>query len=226
MKAMILAAGLGQRMRPLTDSLPKPLLRAGNKTLIEHQLARLQSVGITEVVVNTSYLAEKIEQALGDGSQLGMDILYSRELEPLETAGAILQALPLLGEEPFLLLNADVWCEMELAPLLAKSRNYLAHLVLVANPAHHQTGDFSIAASTQLQLAQSGQDSFTYSGIAIINPLLVTGYPRCRSKFPLREVFDYQLEQGEISAEIYSGDWRDIGTPERLQQLNADLAKR
>lgn len=226
MKAMILAAGLGQRMRPLTDSLPKPLLRAGNKTLIEHQLARLQSAGITEVVINTSYLAEKIEHALGDGSQCGMQIHYSREAEPLETAGAILQALPLLGDEPFLLVNADVWCEMDLMPLVARSSNYLAHLILVTNPAHHQAGDFSIAASTELQLAQAGQASFTYSGIAIINPLLVTGYPHCRNKFPLREVFDFQLARGKISAEIYSGDWRDIGTPERLQQLDMDLAGR
>lgn len=228
MKAMILAAGLGKRMRPLTDNLPKPLLMAGGKSLIEHQLLRLKNAGITEVVINLAYLGEKIQQALKDGSQWGMQLHYSHEPEPLETAGAIQQALPILGRQPFLLLNADVWCDLDLSALvaIASQLDHHGHLVLVENPGHNQQGDFALAKAGLLQLAQAQDTAYTYSGIAVLQPEIISQYPRQRPKYPLREVFEHSIAQGRLSAEVYRGDWRDIGTPERLAQLDKDLQAR
>jgi len=228
MKAMILAAGLGKRMRPLTDNLPKPLLMAGGKSLIEHQLLRLKNAGITEVIINLAYLGEKIQQALMDGSHLGMQLHYSQEPEPLETAGAIQQALPILGRQPFLLLNGDVWCDMNLSSLVAVASGLdrHGHLILVENPAHNQQGDFALAQDGRLQLAEASGASYTYSGIAVLHPDMIGQYPRQRHKYPLREVFEHSIAQGQLSAEVYRGDWRDIGTPERLNQLDQDLRAR
>lgn len=228
MKAMILAAGKGTRMMPLTRDTPKPLLTAGGRSLIEHQLLRLRDAGIHEVIVNTAYLGERISEALGDGAQLGMQIFYSPEPEPLETAGAINHALPLLGDEPFMLLNGDVWCDLDLTELSqyvlgAEPGSDLGRLVLVPNPEFKTQGDFSLSASSKLNYACAGADSFTYSGIALLSPALIKGYPKRRQIFALREVFDHAIESGQMSAQIYHGDWRDIGTPERLQQLRQDL---
>jgi len=235
MKAMILAAGFGSRMRPLTLTTPKPLLKAGGKSLIEHQLLRLKAAGIQDVVINVAYLGDQIQAVLGDGQQYEMQISYSVETEPLETAGAILKAAPLLGEQPFLLLNADVWCDLDLLELSQLSLGPRAgHLVLVPNPEHKLQGDFVLGAGSFLQknnAAEAGVDgasqrTYTYSGIALLTPSLVTAYPNRREAFPLREVFDLAIERQSLSAQVYSGDWRDIGTPDRLQQLDEDLQAR
>lgn len=235
MKAMILAAGFGSRMRPLTLKTPKPLLKAGGKSLIEHQLLRLKAAGIHDVVINVAYLGAQIQMALGDGQQYGMQISYSVETEPLETAGAILNAAPMLGEQPFLLLNADVWCDLDLLELSQVSLGHRGgHLILVPNPEHKLQGDFALTDNSILQKSNDtgssvsgvSQCTYTYSGIALLSPSLVTEYPNRRQAFPLREVFELGIEQQSLTAQVYSGDWRDIGTPERLQQLDQDLQGR
>lgn len=235
MKAMILAAGFGSRMRPLTLTTPKPLLKAGGKSLIEHQLLRLKAAGIHDVVINVAYLGDQIQAVLGDGQQYGMQLSYSVEAEPLETAGAILKAASMLGEQPFLLLNADVWCDMDLLGLSQMNLGQRAgHLILVPNPEHKLQGDFSLAANSVLQKSNDGEFNktdvdhctYTYSGIALLNPNLVTEYPNRREAFPLREVFDLAIDQQSLSAQIYHGDWRDIGTPDRLRELDEDLQAR
>ena len=227
MKAMILAAGLGERMRPLTNNLPKPLLKAGNSTLIDLLLQKLQAAGIQEVVINVSYLAEKIEQHLGDGSQHGMRIYYSREAVPLETAGGIKQALPLLGEDPFLLINADVWSDYDLKGLVNKmilKPGILGHLVLVANPDHHPQGDFVLVDDRFLAEKQSRVEAstYTFSGMSVLDPELFKG------KLPSNKLVDVIKQAARnrtISAEYYQGLWLDIGTPERLTKLNTLLAQ-
>jgi N-acetyl-alpha-D-muramate 1-phosphate uridylyltransferase len=227
MKAMILAAGLGERMRPLTNTLPKPLLKVGSSTLIELHLQKLKAAGIHEVVINISWLAEKIEQYLGDGSQYGLRILYSREETPLETAGGIKQALPLLGEEPFLVLNADVWSDYDLKRLLNgmtfKTR-VLAHLVLVANPEHNPEGDFVLTGDNYLAEKQKDVDvpTYTFSGISVLHPQLFEGD---LSSNKLVDVIKSAARKRAVSAEYYQGQWMDIGTPERLAALNALLTQ-
>jgi len=224
MKAMILAAGRGERMRPLTDSTPKPLLSVGGKPLIEYHILGLKQAGFSELVINIAYLGEQIRDYLGDGSRWGVSIDYSVEPEPLETAGAILNAMPLLGEEaPFLLVNGDIWTNYSFGELLGHhlGENTLAHLVLVDNPEHHPVGDFSINDSGLL--VERTENALTYSGMAIINPVLVTQYPECRTKFPLGEVFRYGIAQKSITAEYFNGQWQDIGTKKRLEQLDHQL---
>ncbi|MBB6521172.1 N-acetylmuramate alpha-1-phosphate uridylyltransferase MurU [Pseudoteredinibacter isoporae] len=224
MKAMILAAGKGTRMQPLTLHTPKPLLEAGGKSLIEHQLDRIKSAGIHEVIINIAYLGEQIREHLGDGSAYGLRIHYSVEPEPLETAGAIAHALPLLGDEPFLLLNGDVWCEFPLEQLCQHPLNGSSgRLLLVNNPAFKTHGDFSIDQNQLLGMLELGE-GYTYAGIALLLPALVADYPNKRKIFALREVFDAAIAQGQLSAEVYRGDWRDIGTVERLQELRDDLS--
>ena len=286
MKAMILAAGRGERMRPLTDSTPKPLLLVGGRPLIEYHLQRLAQAGVNEVVINTAYLGDQIQARLGDvfsvsdsdfnkpaiksadyptaehisgqssesaklnkNKAYSLSILYSKETEPLETAGAILHALPLLGEAPFLLINGDVWTDYPFESLLSRysaigssehARN-LAHVVLVDNPTHNVTGDFSMVADKRkdifteghhsmlgkvyLSEKHDGTEAYTFSGLSVINPKLLTAYTNKREKFSLAEILHFGASRQQISAEFFNGQWRDIGTIERLQALDDDLKK-
>ncbi|MCH4810962.1 N-acetylmuramate alpha-1-phosphate uridylyltransferase MurU [Vreelandella neptunia] len=220
MRAMILAAGLGKRMRPLTDHCPKPLLPVAGKPLIVHHLERLREAGIHEVVINVSYRAEQIIQALGSGDNYGLRIHWSRETAPLETGGGIQQALPLLGEAPFLLINGDVWCEALPDQRLLQDED-LAHLMLVDNPPHHPSGDFGL---TDGRVIQTDTQRFTYAGIGIIHPALLAGqHPGAFALAPLlRDAIDDQ----RVSGERYTGHWVDVGTPERLAELESQLHQR
>lgn len=220
MKAFIFAAGEGRRMRPLTLDLPKPLLEVDGAALIEHQLKRLKAAGINEFVINTAYLGEQIERFLGDGERYGVSIVYSREGQPLETGGAIERALPLLGDEPFLIANSDVWTDFDFSSLVppASIEGAAIHLVLVENPEHHRAGDFSCEQG-RVGLAVEGSPSYTYSGMAVVSPTFFSRFPRRRDVFRLKELLDWGIEQGEVSGEIYLGQWMDIGTPERLEAL-------
>lgn len=224
MKAMILAAGLGQRMRPLTDHLPKPLLSVGGKPLLEYHLESLAKAGIVEVIINLAYLGEKIRDFAKSGEKFGLQIRYSEEPEPLETAGALLNALDLLGDEPFLLLNGDVWTDYPLDNLAKYplDKNEDAHLVLVPNPDFHPNGDFSPNASGKLE-NNPQLEKYTFAGISLIHPRLINNYPEKRLKFPLGEVLRHAIEHNRISAEIFRGGWSDVGTPQRLAQLDAQL---
>ena len=218
MKAMILAAGRGERMRPLTDTTPKPLVMVKNKPLIVYHIERLVAAGIVDIVINLAHLGEKIESALGDGSQWGVNILYSPEPEGgLETAGGILQALPLLGDEPFIVVNGDVWTDYDFSVLSSLTLNKcLAHLVLVDNPAHHPTGDFYLSSQSKVE-EQGDSDVLTFSGISILHPHLFNGVSVGRSK--LAPLFREAMLQYKVSGEYYAGDWQDIGTLERLELL-------
>lgn len=226
LKAMILAAGLGQRMRPLTDKLPKPLLLAGGKPLLQYHLEALAHAGVTDVVINLAYLGEKIRSFVGTGADFGLTIHYSEEAEPLETAGALLKALDLLGDQPFLLINGDVWTDYPLAQLLSYplKPDEDARLVLIPNPDFHPAGDFSPNSNGILEINPE-LEKYTFAGISLIHPRLITGYPHKRPKFPLVEVLRWGIERQRISAEIYPGDWSDIGTPDRLADLDAKLRK-
>jgi len=227
MKAMILAAGLGQRMRPLTDSLPKPMLTAGGKPLLQYHLEALAKIGVREVVINLAYLGDKIRAFVGNGDAFGLNVSYSEEPEPLETAGALLHALPLLGAEPFLLINGDVWADYPLAELAAYKLqdDEDAHLILVPNPAFHPAGDFSPNHQGRLE-NNPDLPKFTFGGISLIHPRLISTYPQQRNKFPLAEVLRFGILHNRISATVYSGRWSDVGTPERLAQLDAQLHTR
>ncbi|WP_422103501.1 N-acetylmuramate alpha-1-phosphate uridylyltransferase MurU [Vreelandella sp.] len=217
MKAMILAAGLGKRMRPLTDHCPKPLLPVAGKPLIVHHLERLKRAGIDEVVINVSYRAEQIMAALGDGSAYQMRIHWSQESAPLETGGGIQQALPLLGSEPFLLVNGDVWCDyLPSASMLAEGD--LAHLVLVDNPDHHPGGDFLLH---HRRVAMDGDPRLTFAGISVIRPELVADEPP--GAFALAPLLKRAMAAQRVSGEHFSGQWVDVGTPERLAALDRHL---
>ncbi len=228
MKAMILAAGLGNRMRPLTDHTPKPLLCANNKPLIEYHLENLQRAGIRDVIINLAYLGEKIRAHLGDGERWNLQIQYSQEPEPLETGGAILKALNLLGDETFLLINGDVWSDLEFSELCAQqlSSTHLGHLLLVPNPEFHPLGDFALSDSgVLLEDAQKKHPQrFTFAGISLLKPQLVSHYPNKRAKFPLVECFRHAIAQQQLSGQLHHGHWSDVGTPERLQELEDYLS--
>ncbi len=226
MKAMILAAGLGQRMRPLTDNLPKPMLSAGGKPLLQYHLEALAKIGVSEVIINLAYLGDKIRAFVGNGAKFGLNVSYSEEPEPLETAGALLHALPLLGTEPFILLNGDVWTDYPLAELAAYplQNDEDAHLILVPNPNFHPLGDFSPNHQHRLENNPDLQ-KFTFGGISLIHPRLISTYPQQRNKFPLGEVLRFGIAHNRISAQVYSGGWSDVGTPERLLALNTRLQK-
>jgi MurNAc alpha-1-phosphate uridylyltransferase len=232
MKAMILAAGLGARMRPLTDSVPKPLLPIAGSTLIELHLIKLAASGIKEVVINISYLAEKIEQHLGCGSQYGLEIHYSKESEPLETAGGIKHALSLLGGNPFLLINGDVWSDFDLNLLINQPdllNDKLAHLMLVENPDYYLEGDFSIDQKGVV-LSEKTQKTFTFSGISLLSPAMFNsnqfnsaefGKELCSNR--LGDVLKALTKKQLVSAQVYDGSWIDVGTPERLALLREKL---
>ena len=219
MKAMILAAGLGTRMRPLTDHCPKPLLEVGGKPLVVHHIEKLVAAGVTDIVINISHLGEMIEACLGDGARWAARITYSREPVPLETAGGILQALPLLGNAPFLLLNGDVWCECLLSDLSLLVLSKMAHLVLVPNPPHHPRGDFGLLDDRVLPRS-SQATSFTFSGVSVLHPALFdpwrdkTGQP-----LPLGQVLSTEIAADQVTGSVFEGYWLDVGTPERLTAL-------
>ena len=221
MKAMILAAGRGERMRPLTLARPKPLLDVGGRALIEHHLHELARSGFAQVVVNLSWLGEQIPAALGDGSRFGIEIRYSEEgAEPLETGGGIFRALPLLGPAPFVVLNGDVWTTYPYGELRERLRaGDLAHLVLVPNPPHNERGDFVLRDGRMLE-GEEGE-RYTFSGIGVYRPELFDG---CQDGiFKLAPLLRAAARQGRVSAELFTGDWLDIGTPERLAALDRRL---
>ena len=224
MKAMILAAGLGNRMRPLTLHTPKPLLEVGGKPLIVWHIEKLAAIGLTEIVINTAWLGEKLAQALGDGSQFGVKILWSHEGEGLETAGGIIHALPLLGNQPFILLNGDVWTTMDFAPLLDVDLNdNLAHLVSVENPQQHPEGDFTLAEGKAYTFDQQVEgENLTFSGVSVISPKIFEGLEA--GKRPLAPLLKAAMLNHQVVASKLAGIWVDVGTPERLTAL--DLAIR
>jgi MurNAc alpha-1-phosphate uridylyltransferase len=220
MKAMVLAAGRGERMRPLTDREPKPLLRVGGKRLIEYHLERLAAGGFRDIVINTAWLGDLIEAALGNGERYGLSITYSHERpEALETGGGIFHALPLLGSAPFLLVNGDVWTDIDFGALRRPPpRNSLAHLVLVPNPPQHMRGDFLFEGGL---VAEGEGPRLTYSGIGIYTPEFFAG--SIPGKFPLLPLLKRAISQRALSGELHDGEWYDIGTIERLKSLDAML---
>lgn len=217
---MILAAGRGERMRPLTLSTPKPLLRAGGKALIEYHLERLAQQGFEECVINTAWLGEQIPEVLGDGSRYGLSIQYSPEGDPpLETAGGIAHALPLLGDEPFLVINGDIWCDYLPDPS-RDLQGQLAHLVLVENPEHNPKGDFALEHG---QVHSEATVRYTFSGIGYYHPELFSDLDPSLPA-PLAPLLRTAMDAGKVSGTLYEGQWVDIGTPERLAQLDQELS--
>lgn len=215
MKAMILAAGKGERMRPLTLHTPKPLVRAADTPLIEFHLRALVEAGIRELVINHAWLGQQIEDHLGDGARFGLSIRYSAEGEPLETGGGIFRALPLLGDEPFLVVNGDVWTDFDFRRL-RQPLHGLAHLVLVDNPAHHPRGDFRLEGE-RVSDALEGEPSLTYSGIAVLHPRL---FADCQpGAFKLAPLLRQAMAAGLVSGEYFAGRWVDVGTHERLAEV-------
>jgi MurNAc alpha-1-phosphate uridylyltransferase len=221
MKAMILAAGRGVRMRPLTDRTPKPLLAVGGKPLIAWHLQRLARAGLTEVVINHAHLGHKVEAALGDGSRFGLSIRYSAEPEALETAGGIARALPLLGTEPFVVINADIYSDYDFAVMRQLPLgDALAHLVLVDNPAQHPRGDFALDSG---RVRDGGEHLLTFSGIGMYAPRLFGGIAP-GAKVPLAPLLREAMSQDRVSGEHFGGCWHDIGTAERLLALDRQLS--
>jgi len=222
MRAMILAAGRGSRLRPLTDSVPKPLVEVGGQPLITHHLHALRLAGVRELVINLGWLGAQIVEALGDGHAHGLCIEYSDEgAHPLETAGGIVKALPRLGEAPFLLINADVWSDLDYR-CLRLTNGDLAQLVLVANPAHHPAGDFSLTAAGRV-LNPTGGATLTYAGVAIIHPQLFAGQSPGRAA--LAPLLRRACDAGTVGGQTHRGRWWDVGTLARLQALRAALAE-
>jgi len=221
MKAMILAAGLGSRLQPLTKTVPKPMLLVCGKPLLQWHIERLVSAGITEIVLNTSWLGEQIQKYFGTGSEYGVTITWSPEDEPLETGGGIFNALPLLGDDPFILMSADIWTDFPIESFLKKNLDspLSAHLVLVKNPKHNNGGDFSL----ENHVVGYGQERYTYSGISIVSNQLFNSLRITSKVFPLREVLQPAILSGQVSGEIYTGDWCDVGTVGRYNNLNKRL---
>jgi N-acetyl-alpha-D-muramate 1-phosphate uridylyltransferase len=223
MKAMLLAAGRGERMRPLTDHTPKPLLEVGDKPLIVWHIENLVRAGITELVINHAHLGAQIEKALGDGSRFGAHIQYSSEGKALETAGGIAYALHLLGDEPFAVINGDIFCDYDFARLREraaelKSSHDSVHLVLVNNPVQHPNGDFGM----QQQRVTDNSPKFTFSGIGLYQPSLFAQISR-GSIAPLAPLLRAQIALGKVSGERHQGLWVDVGTPQRLKELDSQV---
>ncbi|MBL0661259.1 N-acetylmuramate alpha-1-phosphate uridylyltransferase MurU [Aeromonas caviae] len=217
MKAMILAAGRGERMRPLTDLLPKPLLAAGGKPLIVHHIEKLAAAGVNQLVINHAWLGHKLVAALGDGSALGVSIHWSAEESALETAGGIVQALPLLGSEPFLVINGDTWLDLDYRALVSQPLGEdLAHLWLVPNPPQHPQGDFSLQAGRVLDTP-----ALTFSGVGLYHPAAFAGLP-CGAR-KLAPLLRDWMAQGRVGGSLLAGEWRDIGTVDRLRELDEKL---
>lgn len=218
MRAMILAAGVGQRMGALTEQTPKPLLQVGRRYLIEYGIESLQRIGIQEIVINISYRKDQIIAALGDGTDYGVQILYSEESERLETGGGIVKALPLLGSEPFIVLSADVITDYPLQRLLQQPFN-LAHLIVVKNPPYHLAGDFSLRDNGEIYIGTS--NPFTFANIGIYRPELFAGHQPVYLR--LGHLWKEALLQGKISGECYEGLWYNIGTPQDLMVVHEGI---
>ncbi|MGH8691517.1 MAG: N-acetylmuramate alpha-1-phosphate uridylyltransferase MurU [Burkholderiales bacterium] len=222
MKAMLLAAGRGERLRPLSDEIPKALVEAGGKPLLVWHLERLARAGFRDAVINVSHLGERIVERVGDGGSYGLRLRYSRERERLETAGGIANAAPLLGREPFLLVNADIYCECDFARLRGIALGgRLAHLVLVPNPPHRPKGDFSLRAGI---VGDDAAPRYTYAGVAVMKPLLVDPV-KPGDKAPLAPLLYQAAARGMLGGELYEGLWQDVGTVERLAELQARLKR-
>ncbi len=218
MRALILAAGRGERMRPLTDHRPKPLLKVGDRPLIEWHVAALRAAGITELVVNLGHLGEQLRDHLGNGHRFGVTLAYSPEPPgALETGGGILRALPLLGDAPFLVINGDVWTDCRLDALPTEPDG-LAHLVLVDNPPHHPDGDFALRRG---RVILDGEPRLTFAGISVLRPELLAGCSPGR--FPLGPLLRAAIGADRVAGKRHRGHWRDIGTPERLTALDTEL---
>jgi MurNAc alpha-1-phosphate uridylyltransferase len=221
MKAMILAAGRGERMRPLTDRVPKPLLEVAGKPLIAYHIEALRDGGFRDLVINHAYLGRQIVECIGDGRKFGVHVVHSPEPPgALETGGGIRRALPLLGDGAFLVVNADIWTDFPYRALDHQPEG-LAHLVLVDNPEHHREGDFCLSGR---RVASRGEPRLTFSGIGVYRPELFAGAPRDR--FPLGPVLRAAMQAGQVSGEHYAGRWMDIGTPQRLAELDRHLGGR
>ena len=231
--ALIFAAGFGERMRPLTEQTPKPLLPVGGKPLIEWHLEKLAVAGVHYVVINTSHLAEQFPAVLGDGSRWGLRIRYAYEgPTPLETGGGMLNALPLLGPEPFLVVSGDVWCDADFASVPSEPTG-LAHLLMVDNPPHHPKGDFALDPSEVLHA--EGEARLTFSGIGVFRRDFLrdwsvrvgddAGTTEKPPRFKLRPLFEAAMGDGAVTGQRHSGRWADVGTPERLAQLDAELVR-
>jgi len=212
---MILAAGRGERMRPLTDFTPKPLLKIKGKALIEYHLEKLALSGFEKVVINHHWLGEQIEIFLGNGEKYGIQIKYSKEINVLETGGGIVQALPLLGKEPFLVINGDIWCNLDFNEINLNIEK-LAHLFLVSNPEHNLKGDFGLENGFVINEPQ-----FTFSGIGIYHPNLFKDYEI--KKLPLAPILRKEILEKNVTGEHFKGQWFDIGTPARLEMLETTL---
>ncbi|WP_028238099.1 N-acetylmuramate alpha-1-phosphate uridylyltransferase MurU [Stutzerimonas azotifigens] len=220
MKAMLLAAGKGERMRPLTLHTPKPLIPVGGVPLIEHHLRALAEAGVSEVVINHAWLGQQIEAHLADGSRFGLHIRYSPEGEPLETGGGIQRALPLLGDEPFLVVNGDIWTDLDLGAVACRPGD-LAQLVLVDNPAHHPEGDFVLRDG---RLLDEPGARLTYSGVAVLHPALFEGCTP--GAFKLAPLLRRAIAAGRVGGQHFTGRWVDVGTPERLAEAERLIGAR
>ena len=221
--ALILAAGRGERMRPLTDATPKPLLEVHGKPLIVHHIEKLAAIGVNYIVINTAHLADRFPETLGDGAQWGVRICYSYEgPEPLETGGGMLKALPLLGTAPFIVVSADIWSDVDYATL-PHEPDGLAHLVMVPNPAFHPEGDFSLyEGRLHDENAPAGAERLTFGNIGVYRPALVAG--EAPGAFKLGPMYRRAIAQGQLSAEKYTGFWRNVGTPAQLEELRDIVA--
>ena len=219
MKAMILAAGRGERLRPLTDETPKPLLKVAGKSLIEYHLQNLAGAGFKDIIINTAWLAEKIHQQLGNGEHYGVSISYSDEGKALETAGGIINALPLLGNEPFLVVNGDIWCDFNFSSLPELKPEMQSHLILVNNREHNPGGDFSLHNGL---IKNTGESMYTFSGIGLYRAEFFAGQPT--GPLPLAPIIRNKCHHDLVSGELFSGRWTDVGSVERLHDLEQQLA--
>ncbi len=224
-RAMILAAGRGERMRPLTDHTPKPLLPVGGKPLIVWHIERLRAAGFTELVINHAHLGHRLEEALGDGAAFGVNIAWSPEASALETAGGIRHALPLLGDAAFVVVNGDVFCDADFGALRAAAQGLdadgpLAHLLLVDNPAHHPEGDFRLAPDGHIHA--DGKPRLTFSGLGAYHPALFAGLPD-NSPAKLAPLLRGAMAAGKVRGQRHTGRWIDVGTPQRLAELDREL---
>ena len=227
MKAMILAAGRGKRLDPLTATTPKPLIKVGNKPLIQYHIENLASAGIKEIVINTCWLGEQIESYFGDGSSFGLTIKWSKESELLETGGGVSNALHLLGREPFLLINADIWSNFLFSSLVEKKLppNIDANLILIPKPAHNKGGDFTLKSGSIVGIPTPQQITYTFSGISILRPEIFTKYVTLTKSFPLLDLLSKHISLESVMGSIYRGIWWDSGTLENLEALDSFLTK-
>ena len=222
-RALIFAAGFGRRLLPLTEKIPKPLIEVGGKSLIQYHIENLAGTGVTDLVINTHWLAAELVKELGDGGACGVNIQWSREPEILDTGGGMKNALPLLGEQPFLVVNADIWTDFPLATLFQKQIHHSgAYLVMVPNPDWHGCGDFSLKDGKLV--VDADVPKYTYAGIGLYSPQFILDYCGAEKRFPLREPLNAAIASGRVTAGLHGGEWYDIGTPERLHALQKRLA--